>query len=67
MNNKIFYKIISYITDVLFGTGNNFVRFIPEYKIMESRFHASTAFLDFRQAGTDTAKCLYRPVARNGI
>jgi hypothetical protein len=61
-------QIISYITDVLFKTGNHFVRIIPVNKVQESCLLNKMAVLLYsRQACIDIAKYLYRPVARNGI
>ena len=60
-------QIISHITDILFKTGNNFVRFIPVYEIQGSRLNVAAAINCSRLIGAGMAKSLYRPVARNGI
>ena len=64
MSRKMAQRIISYITDILFGTGNMLFWFIPA-----GRFDGAAVIPEARQAiGKGmAAQSLHRPVARNGI
>ena len=68
MISKMSHSIISYTTDILFGTGNTLAWFIPVYAIHGGRFNKAAAIRVSRQAvGAGMARSLYRPVARNSI
>ena len=63
MGSRMLQHIISHITDILFGTGNRLVWFIPADRLYEAAVIPGS-----RQAiGKGMAKSLHRPVARNGI
>ena len=63
MSRGMLQQIISYIIDILFGTGNRLVWFIPA-----GLFYGEAVIPESRQAiGRGMAQSFHRYVARNGI
>ena len=67
IRNKLLF-IISHITNILLGTGNNFIWMIRLNAIQGDRLRSLSTMRCLRQVDTVLTISLYRPpVARNGI
>jgi hypothetical protein len=60
MNGKISYRVISYLTEVLFGNSNVFALLVPAYKIQGERLYHTAICPDY-------TKTLQNPDTHNRV